>query len=1051
MDRILLDCGPRSFQLDNPAGRYGQRRDRCRWRLAAAILLCFLELSWSQIPAPDLIPNPGSKIQRRFRNFSSENGLDSGAPLSMFQDSTGFLWTGGESGLIRYDGQTFKRFGLEDGVPAGVLAIIEDARGIIWAGSRGGLVCREGERFNLAGGDLARIWTDKLIIGPEGRVWFNTTRGPCQVLADGGTALLAGWPAQDATSLAADAVNHQYWIAGLQLSSGRPEAVVFSWRQGRWNEIGFRTPPGATPIVSMALDGRGRLWARSNAGLWWLPPGGSRFEPGPRNFPPNGSYSFLFPARDGGLFAPVDSGIARLRGDQWILQSWDEGYPLTSVAAVLEDREGAVWLCRAALHQELGQGMMELYSARTGLPREFVWSILRDRRGQLWLGTDQGLVRQTKQGWELVPGTRELIIRSLAESPAGNIFMAGTESVLVELNPASMTLRRHAINRSTARIFRLLFDHRGQLWLGTNKAGLLKASSQNDGFRFEPVQPAGVAMEEIRDVWEDSRRRLWVASRQGMACLENGQWRHFTAKDGLLQDHVVCTRILTNGDLLTAYYESIGMTRFRYTDGRLQLLHHLQPRQELLSGMVYSFQEDRQGNVWCNTAGGVDLLMPQGHVHYGTSEGFPCDDTSAHAGLCDYNGDVWIGTSMGLVRFKAIKRGAGFQPLAAKITAAGKNRGGEYIPLATSGEIQLDHEYNTVILQFVGLSLLSPRRHEAQTRLVGLEAEWSPNTTWQARYPALSPGAYRFEVRARCGPGDPWGPVTTLKIEVRPAWWQTWWFKAANLLILAGIVYLLVLMRLRTLHQAKAELEHVVADRTRELAEANEQLRNQSLTDPLTGLRNRRFLTITIHQDTAQVVRLYRDATERRDRMPLNKDLVFLMVDIDHFKFVNDEYGHAAGDRLLQKFSDLLRQSTRESDNIIRWGGEEFLVIARNACRDDASILAERIRAKVEECRFELEDGQILHRTCSLGFAPFPFRPQNPQSLSWEQVVDIADQCLYTAKRSGRNAWVGLLAVDELLDGAGKEPVPSRLPRLVKEGAVQLLTNLPDPELLRWE
>ena len=99
------------------------------------------------------------------------------------------------------------------------------------------------------------------------------------------------------------------------------------------------------------------------------------------------------------------------------------------------------------------------------------------------------------------------------------------------------------------------------------------------------------------------------------------------------------------------------------------------------------------------------------------------------------------------------------------------------------------------------------------------------------------------------------------------------------------------------------------------------------------------------------------------------------MVDLDHFKDVNDRHGHAAGDAVLVQMQERLREVFRESDYLVRWGGEEFLVLARATRRDEARVVAERIRRAVADREFLLPDGERLRKTCSIGFACFPFVP----------------------------------------------------------------------------
>ncbi|UUZ50951.1 GGDEF domain-containing protein [Massilia sp. B-10] len=177
------------------------------------------------------------------------------------------------------------------------------------------------------------------------------------------------------------------------------------------------------------------------------------------------------------------------------------------------------------------------------------------------------------------------------------------------------------------------------------------------------------------------------------------------------------------------------------------------------------------------------------------------------------------------------------------------------------------------------------------------------------------------------------------------------------------------------------------------------------------------------------------------------RDLVFFMVDIDHFKEVNDGHGHAAGDAVLVQMQERLREVFRESDYLIRWGGEEFLVLARATHRDDARLVAERIRRAVADRPFTLADGTQLDKTCSIGFACFPFVPSEPRLLSWSEVVELADQGLYLVKRSGRNAWVGVYSTDESRYDELFPRLIHQLDKTLAEGEARLVTNVENVEL----
>lgn len=163
----------------------------------------------------------------------------------------------------------------------------------------------------------------------------------------------------------------------------------------------------------------------------------------------------------------------------------------------------------------------------------------------------------------------------------------------------------------------------------------------------------------------------------------------------------------------------------------------------------------------------------------------------------------------------------------------------------------------------------------------------------------------------------------------------------------------------------------------------------ENITDPLTKVYNRRYLDRRLDEE---IVRSKRYALE----------LSVLMIDIDHFKRVNDTYGHQAGDVTLAALSSLVKTSLRDLDIVARYGGEEFLVICTNTAIDGAALVAERLRQLVESHQIEITDDsgarQTIQISISIGVAGLGARVD-----SKEKLVQAADQALYRAKEEGRN------------------------------------------------
>lgn len=193
-----------------------------------------------------------------------------------------------------------------------------------------------------------------------------------------------------------------------------------------------------------------------------------------------------------------------------------------------------------------------------------------------------------------------------------------------------------------------------------------------------------------------------------------------------------------------------------------------------------------------------------------------------------------------------------------------------------------------------------------------------------------------------------------------------------------------------------------------ELKHANRILEESSTTDPLTGIRNRRFFSDTIQRDVAQSIRTHLEDGDRSER-----DLIFYLVDLDNFKKVNDLYGHDGGDRVLIESAKRISSAIRDADLLARWGGEEFLVVSRCADRRQAGILAQRILDVFRAKPIALDGGAFVHQTCSIGWAAFPWLEDDLGAVSYERVLKYADRALYRAKKSGKDQAVAMIPSGE--------------------------------------
>ena len=667
----------------------------------------------------------------------------------------------------------------------------------------------------------------------------------------------------------------------------------------------------------------------------------------------------------------------------------------------------------------------------------------------------------TPRGWEVVPGTEGLCVRGLCRSPGGTIFMTGEPARILTWDP--VTKRVAALPETpvgSSWVFGMLLEAEDRLWIATAEAGLVSARKLGGDWRIqtEPL-PGGSATEAVYSIIRDRAGRLWAGGDAGLACFSEGRWTRFTKKDGLRDTPVTFVVEAPTGDLWVAYYEKLGVSRVRIENGRLRVLQTIGPAEGLPDIDIYLIGLDAKGRLWLGSEKGVDVIeKPDSasgrRLHFGLAEGLPDEDTDTMAFLADPNGDVWIGTRSGIGHYVAALDGGPPPPPRTVILRA--SLGGTPIPTGSGRPVRVPYRSNELDASFGAPTFISGGAVEHEFRFLGLEDRWIVVKEREIHYPGLRPGGYRLEIRSRTGGGD-WGPPAALAFVILPPPWQTPLARAGAVVVVLAFVYLLINLRTRTLKRRAGSLEAQVenrtaelAARTRELAAANESLRTLSLTDTLTGLRNRRFLKLTMPEYLAQVDRAHNRPEPALGEAPANIDMMLAMLDVDHFKRVNDEYGHDAGDKVLVQIAALLRTAVRDMDTIARWGGEEFLLVMRNSCRTEGHVIAERVRNLIASHPFEVGGGRVLHCTCSIGFAFYPVLGGHPRSFAWETVVVMADRCLIAAKRSGRDTWVGLTTPEGADPDLLKRKLPGDLGGLVRSGLLRPTTSLRDPDAIVW-
>ena len=255
--------------------------------------------------------------------------------------------------------------------------------------------------------------------------------------------------------------------------------------------------------------------------------------------------------------------------------------------------------------------------------------------------------------------------------------------------------------------------------------------------------------------------------------------------------------------------------------------------------------------------------------------------------------------------------------------------------------------------------------------------------------------------------------LQTAELDNRALQQRLWWLLALVFALAAVVVGLLY----RKVRHSYARLE-----------EKNLELKAQSTLDPLTSLYNRRHF-----QDYMRT--LAPVPSDRRGQRGDDVVGALFLLDVDHFKHINDSYGHAAGDAVLTAIADNLRIVLRETDMIVRWGGEEFLAFLPAVARDDLDDIARRILHGISAQRVSYQEQEIAVNV-SVGFAPYPLAP-GATPLPWERAVNLVDMALYLAKAHGRNRAYGVRGF-ALFERTSMEAIEQDLERAWRDGYVDL-------------
>ena len=991
----------------------------------------------------------------QFVQTLTNNSIMDGVVTAVALDAQGYVWAGGATGLARHDGYQFVRFQLKADkdapeVISAVTTITAGRDGLVWMGLASvGLAAldpRTGRtQFyrhdpqkpqSLTSGLVRAIVSD----GADG-FWIGTQGGgldhfdPASGTFEHVRASAGGAPDNNVSALVLDR-RGDLWV-------GSGKGLVRKARAGGGFARALRDPGDEAKlagqvVIELREDRSGRLWVGTLSGgllivdplsgqVQWLADGESRSSGAINAIEQADGNQMWIGSGTGIEIRAADSGelLQRLRHKAGRIGA----LAAQEVMGIVRDRSGVMFVGM------YGGGVQRYVPPLPGISvyrpaPDDQWdgigirSLAEMRNGEIWLGRSQhgvsvldGSLRRITD-FEL-PGQREgdssfAAVRAIVQGAEGHAWI-GTNSGLLEFSEDRRLIRRYEVDGI---IRRLLADRDGVLWIGTTN-GLLRKTPGTAAVSPVLLAQHGPLRGNVDALVQDPAGRVWVGNAAGVFWIDpvTGTAEKLEAAPSPADGRFAVKGMLADKDGLWIDSDGGRYRIDRIEGNRARYTLAIASQGEGGHAIGANLLRDAAGRIW--THRGVydpatrhyDELSVADGVDFGTGW------FRAYTQLRD--GRMLFGGSAGLLVVEPEKYAAwAFHP---PVVLTALTAGAQPVELPATGRIVVAPPQRSFSAQFSALDYSAPERIRYRYRLQGYDPDWrrADANLRVASYDNLPPGAYTLQVQGSNRNGEWSDAMASLAVTVLPAWWETWWARL-GMLVLAGLAVTgLVQWRTWRLRRREEELASRVAERTAELQEVSaalvaksQALELASLTDPLTGLHNRRFLTEQIHADVAHSVRHHEDSL-RLDTPPAgDADLVFFLIDIDYFKQVNDRHGHAAGDAVLIQMRRRLQGIFRESDYLVRWGGEEFLVVTRGTSRERAAELAERARAAIAEEAFLLPDGSGLAKTCSIGYACFPPARQFPQALGWQEVVEIADAALYLVKNSGRNGWYGVTAVD---------------------------------------
>ncbi|MGO9318844.1 MAG: diguanylate cyclase [Terracidiphilus sp.] len=975
--------------------------------LAGALLVP--QTAWAGLPRS---PSPVTDVLRD--TYTSLEGLPQSTVEAVSRTGDGFLWVGTQDGMARFDGNRFKVFNPQNtqGLTQSHIRALSAARdGSLWIGTQSrGVVHLVKDKFisySVADG-LLNPFVRCILEDRQGEIWFGTMGG------------------------------------------------LARWRDGKFD--GFTTREGLADnnVMALAEDSQGRIWVGTASGLSLLDHGRFVVFPDQKRFAGQ-PVTALAVDHENHVWAGGDRKLGQFDAERIVNWYGPGGQPMpVSVDKLAVDSTGAIWIGTGSDGLlRLRDGRLEKYGAAEGLSDVVILALFADSEGNLWAGTNAGGLNRLRTRRISMLGAPE----GLSGRDALAVFEARDASLWIAVPGHGVNHVKDGIIRNyttrdglTSNEVYCLWQspHDGTIWVGT-KDGSLQWS---DGGRFHKVQVPDHG--SIIGIFEDHAGNMWLGTRRGLVQIRDGQVvRTYTKEDGLANSAVFAITEALDGSLWlgtlgglshfqngkfinysassaggtlvsSIYADPGGVVWFTTTGdglGRWQngKLSWATTRNGLLDDALYSAVEDGAENLWISSnrgifriakrelnnlaIGGTDSLTTRVFDMGDGLRSNECYGGSQPAGWRRRNGDVLFACIGGVVMLNPAQLSSSSGPPPVSIDEARIND--KAVPRdALAKTLRISPGAGSLEFTYTGIDFAAPRQMRFRYRLENFDKNWvDAGTRRSAYYTNIPPGTYRFQVMAQNADGVMSSGAASLSFVLVPRFYQTVYFycAAALLLIILGLVIYELRTRQIAVHekqllelvdQRTAALQIEIAERrqteielqaARQVAEyAHAEAEYRASHDFLSGIYSRGAIIELLDREASRC---------QREGQPMS----VLLADIDHFKAINDTYGHLVGDQVIKQIAPRIAAALRAYDSIGRFGGEEFLIVAPNCTSSEAVAVAERVRASVASQPFLVAD-LYIPVSLSVGVST---KTEDVQTVTW--TLRAADEAMYKAKRNGRN------------------------------------------------